>query len=85
MVVFGVRMENAQRMLRAGTVVPQNKIQFELIAPPAGNGGNGIVGRLAGKGSVFSSGIRIRTQVNDNFLRQFDEYALIHRGKPDDR
>ena len=53
MVVFGVRMENAQRMLRAGTVVPQNKIQLELIAPPAGNGGTGIVGRLAGKGSDF--------------------------------
>ena len=53
MVVFGVRMENAQRMLLAGTVIPQNKVKLELIAPPAGNGSNGIVRRLTGKGSDF--------------------------------
>ena len=52
-VELGMGMVHAHGMLLRGDVVPQHQIQLKILAPLPGNGGNGIVGRLAGKGSDF--------------------------------
>ena len=63
-----MRMENAQRMLLAGTVVPQNKIQLELIAPPAGFY-DWIVGNGCGYSVRITPGLWMRDKVMEVYAK----------------
>ena len=77
MVQLSVRMIDTEGMFVGRNIVAKHQIKLVILPAPAGNGGNGVVGRVIRMSDDKGGSVRIAPPAAENFVSQFNKPLLL--------
>ena len=80
-----VGVVETQRVLRRGQVVAQHQVQLIVLPPPAGDGGDGVVGLAVGLSQNHGALVGIAPPGGEDTVGQVHQPVRLGRGEADDR